>query len=62
VLIGAAICCFSHASVTNWEVRLLGASWNALKLTSAQHCLVMEDNFKTLDKSIWNYEIQRGGF
>ena len=27
-----------------------------------QYCLVLDDEFKTLDKSIWNHEIQRGGF
>ncbi|KAL1296819.1 hypothetical protein AAFC00_004445 [Neodothiora populina] len=26
------------------------------------YCLVMEDDFKTLDTSTWNFEIQRGGF
>jgi beta-glucanase (GH16 family) len=29
---------------------------------SVQYCLIFEDDFHTLDKSVWNHEIQRGGF
>jgi beta-glucanase (GH16 family) len=31
-------------------------------VTDLEYCLVLEDDFKTLDTSIWNHEIQRGGF
>ena len=28
----------------------------------SQYCLLFEDDFHSIDESIWNYEIQRGGF
>ena len=31
-------------------------------ITVSQYCLVLEDNFTSINKSTWNYEIQRGGF
>lgn len=31
-------------------------------VSNFQYCLIMEDDFKTIDKKTWNYEIQRGGF
>ncbi|KAF2021808.1 glycoside hydrolase family 16 protein [Aaosphaeria arxii CBS 175.79] len=45
VVIGAVICYFAYASVTNHE-----------------YCLILEDNFASIDKNTWSYEIQRGGF
>lgn len=27
-----------------------------------QYCMIMDDDFQTFDSSIWNYEIERGGF
>lgn len=29
---------------------------------SLQYCLILEDNFNTVNKDVWQYEIQRGGF
>jgi hypothetical protein len=29
---------------------------------SQQYCLILEDRFTTINPSVWNYEIQRGGF
>jgi beta-glucanase (GH16 family) len=31
-------------------------------VSNMTYCLVFEDDFKTLDKKNWNFEIQRGGF
>ncbi|OCK77836.1 glycoside hydrolase family 16 protein [Lepidopterella palustris CBS 459.81] len=31
-------------------------------VTNHEYCLLLEDNFKTIDPNTWNYEIQRGGF
>ncbi|OQU99177.1 hypothetical protein CLAIMM_04849 [Cladophialophora immunda] len=31
-------------------------------VSNFEYCLILEDEFKTIDKKIWNYEIQRGGF
>ncbi|KAI9855843.1 MAG: hypothetical protein M1824_005832 [Vezdaea acicularis] len=33
-----------------------------LTVTNHEYCLLLEDDFKTIDPSIWSYEIQRGGF
>src|SRR6202000_2823649 len=27
-----------------------------------EYCGILEDEFRTIDKKVWNYEIQRGGF
>lgn len=31
-------------------------------VSNFEYCLVLEDNFETLDKNTWNFEVQRGGF
>jgi beta-glucanase (GH16 family) len=31
-------------------------------LTCSKYCLLLEDNFQTIDEGSWSYEIQRGGF
>ncbi|KAF2691892.1 glycoside hydrolase family 16 protein [Lentithecium fluviatile CBS 122367] len=31
-------------------------------VTNHEYCLVMEDDFQTINKDIWGFEIQRGGF
>ncbi|KAK4934645.1 hypothetical protein LTR10_024148 [Elasticomyces elasticus] len=31
-------------------------------VSNFEYCLVLEDDFKTLDENIWNFEVQRGGF
>jgi hypothetical protein len=31
-------------------------------VSNYSYCLVFEDDFKTIDKDVWGYEIQRGGF
>ena len=31
-------------------------------VSNFEYCLILEDDFKTIDKQTWNYEIQRGGF
>lgn len=31
-------------------------------VSNFEYCLVFEDNFETLDRNTWNFEIQRGGF
>ncbi|KAF1992474.1 glycoside hydrolase family 16 protein [Aulographum hederae CBS 113979] len=36
--------------------------FNYVSVSNFQYCLVMEDNFQTIDESAWSYEIQRGGF
>ena len=33
-----------------------------ISVTNFDYCLVLDDEFKTIDKKTWNYEIQRGGF
>lgn len=33
-----------------------------LRLTYSQYCLILEDEFQSINKDIWSYEIQRGGF
>ena len=36
--------------------------FNYKSVSNFEYCLVLEDNFETLDKKTWNFEIQRGGF
>ncbi|KAK7885196.1 hypothetical protein LTR67_010687 [Exophiala xenobiotica] len=31
-------------------------------VSNFEYCLVLEDDFETLDKNVWNFEVQRGGF
>lgn len=31
-------------------------------VSNFDYCLVLDDEFRTIDKKTWNYEIQRGGF
>ncbi|KAF2795522.1 glycoside hydrolase family 16 protein [Melanomma pulvis-pyrius CBS 109.77] len=31
-------------------------------VTNHAYCLVLDDEFRSIDKNIWNFEIQRGGF
>ncbi|KAL5410705.1 hypothetical protein PMIN04_010525 [Paraphaeosphaeria minitans] len=31
-------------------------------VTNHEYCMVLEDDFHNINKDIWNYEIQRGGF
>jgi beta-glucanase (GH16 family) len=33
-----------------------------MPLICSKYCLLLEDNFQTIDTGVWNYEIQRGGF
>ncbi|KAF2433686.1 glycosyl hydrolase [Tothia fuscella] len=35
-------------------------AWTSV--TNNEYCLVLEDNFQIIDKNVWGYEIQRGGF
>jgi beta-glucanase (GH16 family) len=32
------------------------------KVTNHPYCLILDDDFNTIDKNVWNFEIQRGGF
>ena len=52
-----------------WSSIVIGFLFGALicyvqyiSVSNHVYCLVMEDDFHEIDKNIWNYEIQRGGF
>lgn len=68
LIIGCLIVWLAYRSVVNHEV-LRHCTWPSIRsvrgdsgLTYPQYCLVLDDDFKTIDTNTWNYEIQRGGF
>lgn len=62
VAIGALICYQAYASVTNHSVNILFFDPLVFADRVPKYCLVFEDNFHSIDRNNWNFEIQRGGF
>ena len=49
--------CFAGLCVGGY---LLFMSWN--NVTNSEYCIVLDDNFTSIDPAVWNYEVQIGGF
>lgn len=49
--------CFAGLCLGGW---MMYQSW--MEVTNSEYCMILDDNFTSIDTSIWNYEIQIGGF
>ncbi|KAK5041227.1 hypothetical protein LTR13_002702 [Exophiala sideris] len=73
-ILGGLLLAIALSAVVNWriavgvpnhEVRLSHFASDCGSLTQSfalQYCLVLDDSFSTLDKSIWSHEVQLDGF
>ena len=48
---------FVGAAIGGW---LMYSAWS--NVTNSEYCMILNDNFSSIDTEIWNYEVQRGGF
>jgi hypothetical protein len=73
-ILGGLLLAIALSAILNWriavgvpnhEVRLPILHLTFFTLTPSfplQYCLVLDDSFSTLDKSIWSHEVQLDGF
>ncbi|KAF2148422.1 glycoside hydrolase family 16 protein [Myriangium duriaei CBS 260.36] len=49
--------CFAGLCIGGY---LIYVSWT--NVTNSEYCIILDDNFTSIDPEVWNYEIQIGGF